>query len=116
METPGASRSAWRCGPSSSRPPCGRPAHCHRPAPGSPTRSLLRACSAAEIGGPPKGWVGQAFRGCEKQAAARTMKSVSPSRALRMDISRGKGGDHVLGSLRIQLAREEGQALIEYAL
>jgi Flp pilus assembly pilin Flp len=33
-----------------------------------------------------------------------------------MDISRGKGGDNVLGSLRIQLAREEGQALIEYAL
>jgi Flp pilus assembly pilin Flp len=33
-----------------------------------------------------------------------------------MDISRGKGGDHVLGSLRMKLAREEGQALIEYAL
>ena len=42
--------------------------------------------------------------------------AVSHLRLTRETIERQEGGDWMLASLRIRLAREEGQALIEYAL
>src|SRR5204863_2362665 len=67
--------------------------------------------------GPPKGWVAQAFRGWATSRENRkiTMGEEIAALGLTWDAGR-KERKGMLDWIRSELAREEGQALVEYAL
>src|SRR5205823_10188157 len=120
--TPGRSPSVSWSGSAYSWQACGRRGRCRHF--GVAAHLSLRRClRPSRPGGPPKGWVAQAFRGLAKSARQETIGRVGRSHALACSGMEGREplmgrGPRLrtAGHRRLQLADETGVALVEFVL